>query len=364
MRKVYFTLAMAILGIASVSAQEFDDIYYNPKKDIDSKEYIARRKSNYIKDFASLDVDQYNRRGQYYASPVDTIGKGIENGSDFVYTQQIQKYYNPTIVVDNSVILQDVLANSYGNVEIVLDNGYPTFGLWNSPYYYGYYNRWNSPWYWGWNSPWYGGPSYAWGWDPYWDYPWYGPGWGWNSGWNWGWGPTWGWTPSWGGYHPHHYADYRPNGRYPNRPGSHWASNSKPDSGRRPGSMMTSGYTDNNGNTVNSRPYQGAISGYGQTGTTSGRYSNSSSNSSSRGYSINGSGHRVYNSGSSTSSSNSTSNYRSSSNSSYNRGSSSSSSSSSRSSYNSSSRSSGSSSGSFGGSSHSSGGGGSRGRHR
>ena len=109
---------------------------------------------------ADMDVDTYNRRNQYYMSPVDTIGSRVENGEDFVYTQQIQKFYNPTIVVDNANVLADVLANSYGNVEIEINaGGLPVF----TPYYgysWPYYSNWGlsvSPW--GWNvgfyDPWY-----------------------------------------------------------------------------------------------------------------------------------------------------------------------------------------------------------------
>ncbi|MDE6337645.1 MAG: hypothetical protein K2L34_13860, partial [Muribaculaceae bacterium] len=119
-----------------------DDIYYNPNKDKSQTTATKKQKkqSNYIANMADMDVDLYNRRDQYYVTPIDTIGRSVENGEDFVYTQQIQKYYNPTIVVDNADLLGDVLANAYGNVEIVInDAGLPVF----TPYYsYGwpYYN--------------------------------------------------------------------------------------------------------------------------------------------------------------------------------------------------------------------------------
>ncbi|MFM9587593.1 hypothetical protein, partial [Streptomyces caniscabiei] len=83
--------------------------YYNPKKA--EKEATQERVSrNYIADFQDMDVDDYNRRGQYYVSPVDTIGMRAETDQDFVYTTQIQKYYNPTIVLDNVDLLTDVIA--------------------------------------------------------------------------------------------------------------------------------------------------------------------------------------------------------------------------------------------------------------
>ncbi|MDE5974977.1 MAG: hypothetical protein K2G69_00350, partial [Muribaculaceae bacterium] len=139
-------------GGGSVFAQTAfdDDIYYNPNK-AQAKEKTKKEKkqSSYISNMSEMDVDAYNRRGDaYYTSAVDTIGRYVENGEDFVYTQQIQKYYNPTIVVDNVDLLGDVLSNAYGNVEIVINNnGLPVF----SPYYYGG-PYWTSP-YWNTGSP-------------------------------------------------------------------------------------------------------------------------------------------------------------------------------------------------------------------
>ena len=131
MNKLVHAILLLGLGTGVLHAQEFDDIYYNPKKDktVDNSLYTKdkQKKSNYIADFQSIDVDEYNRRGQYYESPVDTIGQGVQNDEDFVYTQKIQKFYNPTIVVDNADVLDDVLANSYGNVDIVFEGVIPYF---------------------------------------------------------------------------------------------------------------------------------------------------------------------------------------------------------------------------------------------
>ncbi|MDE6811128.1 MAG: hypothetical protein K2J15_02130, partial [Muribaculaceae bacterium] len=181
--KPYFLLAVMLAAGSSLYAEIEDDIYYNPNNaahDSNQAVHKKNRKSNYIPDYQDIDVDSYNARGQYYSTPIDTIGARVENDQDFVYTTQIQKYYNPTIVVDNQSLLSDILANSYGNVNIEYNiNGIPSFGawwgsIWNpvywnvglySPYYYGgYYN----PWYWG--------PSYSWNWGP---------------SWSWGWGPSW-----------------------------------------------------------------------------------------------------------------------------------------------------------------------------
>lgn len=227
------TILLAIFSFAfviSASAYDYtDDIYYNPKKEKTSSNKEVSKGGQYLVDFSTMDVDEYNKRGQYFYSPLDTIGTFVENEPDFVYTTQIQKYYNPTIVTDNADLIQDVLNNSYGNVEIVYNyNGGASFVpvTYVDPYYYNY--SWYSPWSWsfnfgpfgwniGWNNWWNWGPSWNWGWN-----------WAWNWGpsWNWGWGsPAWrpGWGPGWGPGPggPHHpgpqrpMATYSPGGRAP-----------------------------------------------------------------------------------------------------------------------------------------------------
>lgn len=168
MRKFYLAIAIAAIAAPLLQAQdEFDDIYYNPKKDHASVQK-KKKQSNYIKDFSDMDVDDYNRRGFYYNSPVDTIGTTAETDQDFVYTQQIQKYYNPTIVLDNADVLADVLDNSYGNVDIIINNdGLPTFApLYVSPYWASMSWNWGPSWSWSWNW----GPSWTWSWGPSWSW--------------------------------------------------------------------------------------------------------------------------------------------------------------------------------------------------
>lgn len=231
-------LAGCCLGAFAQNAYD-DDIYYDPKRDTPNKQ--TKRNSNYIRNMADMDVDAYNRRGQYYPTPVDTIGEATGNAEDFVYTQQIQKYYNPTIVVDNADLLGDILANSYGNVDVVINNaGVPVFAPWSySPYYYNwpYYGGWNisfgNPWFsfnWNWGPSWAWGPSWTWG--PAWNWGW-GPSWAWGPSWGWGpgWGPGWDWRPGWGpgwGGRPGPRPDYRPHGNRPAGPGGGWASNTRP----------------------------------------------------------------------------------------------------------------------------------------
>lgn len=319
-RLIYSIALMAMAAPFVANAQEFDDIYYNPKKDKTVNQTKTKKQSNYIKDFSSIDVDQYNRRGQYYASPIDTIGAKAESDEDFVYTQQIQKYYNPTIVVDNADVLADVLNNSYGNVEITFDNGVPMFSPYYSygwPYYNSYYgwNSWNYGWGPSWSWSWNWGPSWAWG--PSWNWSWnwgpswgWGPswswGWGWNNPWDWGWGP--GWGPSWGHVPGRPYADYRPGGRLPNRPGSNWASNTRPGGNYNGGhSAAGGGYRPTNSG-VNNRPnnsnsvFGGSATNhhrtYGTANGNTGTHSTNAGNSQSgnrNSYTINSNGHRTYN---------------------------------------------------------------------
>lgn len=394
-RLIYSIALMAMAAPFVANAQEFDDIYYNPKKDKTVNQTTTKKQSNYIKDFSSIDVDQYNRRGQYYASPIDTIGAKAENDEDFVYTQQIQKYYNPTIVLDNADVLADVLNNSYGNVEIVFNNGIPSF----SPYYYSYgwpyynsYYGWNSwtwgpswSWSWNWGPSWAWGPSWSWNWNWNWGPSWaWGPswswGWGWNNPWNWGHGPGWGHGPAWGPGRP--YADYRPGGRLPNRPGSNWASNTRPGGNYNGGhSAAGGGYRPTNSG-VNNRPNNSVFGGSatnhhrtygtanGNTGTHSTNAGNSQNNGSNRNsYTVNSNGHRTYNNSSTlnNNSNNSNNNHRQTNNS-YNNNSNRNN----NYNYNSNSNRGGSfgsgsshrSSGGFGGGGRSSGGGGARGTHR
>lgn len=236
MKRLLLGMALTAMMVPAVIAQnDYDDIYYNPKKDKETKK--EKKPTNYIADFSSMDVDDYNRRGFYYESEIDTIGAVAEAAEDFVYTQQIQKYYNPTIVVDNAQVLADVLENSYGNVDITIRDGNPVFtSIYSGGYGWlpGYYNWYSWP-SWSWSYAW--GPfSWSWNWGPSWAW---GPSWTWGPSWSWGWGPSWSWGyPGWGyrpwGPRPPHgpnYA-YRPN-RHPGAfnpvgAGGGWASNTRP----------------------------------------------------------------------------------------------------------------------------------------
>ena len=328
MKRFIYSIALMALCSSAMTAQEYDDIYYNPKKDTSTQTEKKKKNSNYIQDFSSIDVDEYNRRGQYYESPLDTIGIRAENDEDFVYTQKIQKFYNPTIVVDNYEVLNDVLLNSYGNVDIVFDNGVPYFSsIYGWPGYYNYYS-WLPSWRWTAASSWYWSP--VWGYDlwPTWGL---GPSWAWGPSWSWGWGPSWAWGPSYGwgwGWGPswnrpyYAYGDYIPGGRLPNRPGNNWAANTRPGSSASHGRAPIGSNTGSNGVATNyHRSYN-----TGTTGTSGYRTSGSSYGNNRGSYSVGSDGHRRYGSSSGSSGStytNSNNSHRSSSSSSgYNRNSS------------------------------------------
>ncbi len=343
-KSILIALAFGAIAPAYVLADDYvDDIYFNPKKDTNVG--AVKKNPNYIENFSDMDVDAYNLRGQHYSSPVDTIGAGVSADEDFVYTQQIQKYYNPTIVLDNAELLADVLDNSYGNVEIFYNGLTPTFlplyGYgYGWPYYSGYYSpwAWNVGWGLGWYDPWFYGPSWSWtwGWGPFW-----------SIGWNWG--PSWAWGghgPGWG--RPN--STWNPAGNRQVRPGVGWAGSGHNGSTRptaRPGNTHSASQWSIGGNHRVSRNGQGSSG-----------IQRANGNGSNSGYTIGAGGHR-YRGSSSVSNSSKSSSGNKRSGSSYNSTSRSSNSSTStnRSSYNSS-RSSGSSS--YGGGSHRSSGGGSR----
>ena len=300
-RIILSALLFGAVAPASIYATDYvDDIYFNPKKD---KTVGAKKKnSNYIENFSDMDVDTYNLRGQYYSSPIDTVGSAIGAEEDFVYTQQIQKYYNPTIVLDNSELLADVLENSYGNVEVVYNGLTPAFMpvySYGWPYYGSYYN----PWAWnvgfggwnigGWYDPWYWGPSWSWGWGPSWSW---GPSWGWGPSWNWGWGPGWG-NPGWvSGWHRPN-STWSPGGNRPVRPGAGWATSTRPGSHRPNGTAGRPGSGNPNSGSQwsiggNHRVYSG------QTGVNSNK-NNAYGSGNNRGYVIGNDGHRYSGSNSS-----------------------------------------------------------------
>lgn len=287
-------LAIALCAAASLSAQGFydDDIYFNPAKDKDrnveaaKKAATQKRTNGYIlrpvSEYPAADtyvpegtsnrsVDDYNRRGIFArADSTSRSTDSISATADYAYTRQIEKYYNPDIIVGSS---DPEIAQLYyaepAEVNIYVNT--PGYGYWGYPY--SYYGGWYDPWYWG-TSLWYPywGPSWSFSWN--WGPAWWGPAWGWGGP---AWGPSWGWgwtSPGWNwGWvgprpynNPRHPGAIRHNhmaGGYSN--GYRPAAGSRPSSGYRPTSRPGNNYrpaarpTNNNnyrpsGNT-NNRDY-------------------------------------------------------------------------------------------------------------
>lgn len=186
----------------TASYDDFDDIYYTPSKAKNTQKSVSDKETdtpavsyNYedpAKTIIStpgldMDVDTYNRRGQFLVA--DTIDASNDSISDtYAYTRRIERFHNGDIVSGSGD--QDLIYTYYSEpeVNVYVINASP----WSA---YGYYNPW-SPWPYrpiGWNS-WYYGPSWSWG---FYD-PWYSWSWGWSNP-AWGWGPGWGWRPPVGG---------------------------------------------------------------------------------------------------------------------------------------------------------------------
>lgn len=219
-------LLLAIMATLAplANAQWEDEIYYNASKK--GKTAKAVKETVRTEDAAGrtdVDVDAYNMRS-FSRPAADTIGVRVAGEPDFVYTDKLQKFYNPTIIVENAALLSDVLNNSYGNVNIVVADGMPAFDLWSvrTPGYYSYGSPypWRPMWYgydpfWAWNSSW---VTPAWGygwWSPLWN-----TGWAWNP-WNSPWG--WGWTCGLPDYSLGYGSKYRTvngNGHYRTFPGA------------------------------------------------------------------------------------------------------------------------------------------------
>lgn len=244
---------LAVMTSAVAFAQDYyyeDDIYYDPGKAKKKEQKVQPKKqttpgrtytfsSQPVADYPAadsytlpasslnVDVDTYNRRGQFLV-PDSVKGDKPQEG-DFAYTQRIERFHNPSVVSGSTDRdLQEVYAYAMQqpqNVNIyVIDNDPwdywgPGWSTWNW--------RYRNPWYW---SAW--GPSWSWGYDPYWS-------WSWGPSWSWSWGPAWSWGPSWGypGYYPgpsHAWRPSTPSGSYRPHP-------SVGTGAYRPGSTRPSG---------------------------------------------------------------------------------------------------------------------------
>lgn len=218
-----FLMAISLSGVA----QDYDDIYFDSSKDKkkETKKVTVKKtqqlvnQNNTVVDFDGItnerDVDEYNRRYMY--NVVDTLVQDslpIENDGDFVYTDRIKRFHNPSVIIETN---DPDLAEAYyvsTSPEVNIIVGTPSY-YWGTPYWY-------YPSYYTWYTGWYG---------PDWYTPWYG--WGWSFGWTWG--------PH---YHHHHH---------------HWY----PGPVYRPGHGVANGGIHRPAHNAGGRRYSGAGSNYG-----------------------------------------------------------------------------------------------------
>jgi hypothetical protein len=206
---------------------DYDDIYFNPKKDIkpiviEILEVVEDANATTITEGSySEDGLSYTARiNMFHRTDGDTTQDRLAHIADPNYTT------NVFVLTDGQYVV-DVDGN---NIEISENYNYPYMdwsnAYWNYPYYYGpYYSSsyyWNRSMY-GWYGSYYGGYGWSVGYyDPYfygfynpWYDPFYTPYWGYSNCY---------YDPYWGHHHHHHHHGYYPH--YGN--GSH---HSKPDWG-------------------------------------------------------------------------------------------------------------------------------------
>lgn len=186
-------ILLGVVGLSSTTialAQDFDDIYFDSSKKVKKEARtivkeesapvvdtsVATQAKNYIEE---RDVDEYNRRGSYYADNDTSTSYGARseaadsayNSESFVYTDRIKRFHNPTVVIESSdPDIVDLYVYTRPSVNIVV--GTPTYYSPFGTFAVGYYR----PWSWGFYDPW--DPFDYWRFTPYyysyaWHYPHY-----------------------------------------------------------------------------------------------------------------------------------------------------------------------------------------------
>lgn len=230
--RIFALMSLLALGVGSLMAQDYDDIYYDASKSSSSKgktvkvvkpvktvqvygevpeKYKEAVQSNYSTD---RDVDEYNRRGAYEPNYEVTITGDTVFYGDTIYeeafanTRRIERFYNPDIVIlSDDEDLVELYYDESPTINLIVgsDWGYGSYYGYGWSSYYPWYTDWYYPWYSGWYGPWYR----PWHYSPwYWGYtPWY------YSSWHWGWNHHY-----WSGWHGWDwYGHYTTPVRHPNR---------------------------------------------------------------------------------------------------------------------------------------------------
>lgn len=253
MKKLILLLVLCGAMPLTMMAQD-DDLYFTPKKKVaastSAKSKVETDKPAYYVG-SDRDVDEYNRRGQYW-SHYQKIGTD-EKGNDIIEFQKGRGVYPDSTYIDTTFV-----GRYYDTVVDEDDYTYcrrmSRWDGWYDPWFYSY--RWGYGPYWRayWYDPWYYGGWY----DPWFD-PWYyGYGWGWpyyRGYWGCGWpyyggywchAGGWGWPSYWGGGYITH------TGGNPRGLAGYRTWNG-PNRGSTSGSLASHGTTTSNRNGYTSR---------------------------------------------------------------------------------------------------------------
>jgi hypothetical protein len=204
-------LLFVLTAISSLKAQQYDDLYYDPKTD--HEQYYGSTENFDTKNKNTRTDNGLTQRGA--DNQDDTRYEDEEDEDGYFYSSRIRRFHRPA-----RFHYYDMWTSPWamGFNDPWFDNGvnihiyggrWNRWNAWNSPW--GWNNGWNS---WGWNSwnawndPWCpSGWNSPWGWNNGWN-SWGSPfvvnnyyfGNGWNNGWNNGWGNGWnngGWNNGW-----------------------------------------------------------------------------------------------------------------------------------------------------------------------
>jgi len=228
-------IVLLAVGIGSVAAQEYDDMYFT-KKDRKKVKYVSEDKAvtqdlDQVQQFTDTPGENFSARtvnpeyiAKYQASSQESGSAEFANDEYFVEDYNQNNNNLNTTVNDFQNNYSDVaVRDRYGNVRYF--NSYSDV-YWSDPFLYQntIFDPLYRPYY-GWNAyrPWRSGWSvsvgFGWGWNS-WRWNRWNTGWGWNS-WNYGWGNAWGydpWCPGfYGGYYGNPYRNVVVINNYENR---------------------------------------------------------------------------------------------------------------------------------------------------
>ena len=219
-RLMLYVCALCIVHCAFSQRYDYDDIYFNPKKDIKP---VVVEQPKVLEEEPVISEGAYSDDGMSYTARINMFHRAEDSTQQRLAHIADPNYTTNVFVLTDGQYVVDVNGN---NIEITENYNYPYMDwsntYWNNPYYYGPY--YSSSYYWNRSLyGWYG--NYGWSvgfYDPYFYgfyNPWYDP----------FYTPYWGYAgcydPYWGHHHHHHHHHH--HGYYPNYNGG--AHHPKPD---------------------------------------------------------------------------------------------------------------------------------------